>query len=610
MGQTCDCAEYIYLNEPPSGSIHKYLVNADGSLTEIGSPWFDNPTGEVNSPHGVTMDQNGNIYVGEHIISSDIRRINCDGELLPQSEFAIPTGGQYNLGSLDNYVYYNDRAYGGIVEHDLCTGAKRFALYCESVIPSRDWGFYVDPVTGLMYATYNLSTTGGTNYVWVMSQADFDNDPTTCVSSFPLDPEFPVNDAEIRGVTTDNSGNIYIVIQDDDNITPVPAYILKFDSNGNYLATSPTDSADDGVGFNKAIGIVYSATANLIYVSTEANFDDCIAIFDTNLNYVGTGVPAPGGGDRGKGIAITTECCPVSTPVVVNTTVCAGMDERVSLQDLLACSSAICEGEWQADAGNVGFTYNSCDETVTVVSPGACGSFTYSSDGTNPLSQCGAFSITVNVNVVTAPTVTINENTTVCSGGVVELSGTVDGTDAATYQWQSSTVSCNTGFTDIPGATSLTYSASPSSTTYYRLLVMSSMMSDCASADCATPSNCMILTVDSSCSTAVCDSPGCDPVPEETLCVDGSETMTLSCEDIGLSNISWYNGDGVAVGTSCDLMVTPSMIGDGMIGASMCFFYTATDTDGCPYVSCCPIIIKIIDCCPTENCFGVTVIKN
>ena len=59
--QICDCNEYIYLNEPHSGgSVHKYLVNADGSLTEIGSPWFDNPTnGDITQPHGVGMDING-----------------------------------------------------------------------------------------------------------------------------------------------------------------------------------------------------------------------------------------------------------------------------------------------------------------------------------------------------------------------------------------------------------------------------------------------------------------------------------------------------------------------------------------------------------------------
>ena len=35
----CDCREVIYLNEPSSGSVHKYDILPDGTLDEI------NPTG-------------------------------------------------------------------------------------------------------------------------------------------------------------------------------------------------------------------------------------------------------------------------------------------------------------------------------------------------------------------------------------------------------------------------------------------------------------------------------------------------------------------------------------------------------------------------------------
>ena len=86
--QTCDCNEYIYLNEPHSGgSVHKYLINADGSLTEIGSPWYDNyALGEdITLPHGVGMDINGFLYIGETAASGQIRRLDCDGTLYPES---------------------------------------------------------------------------------------------------------------------------------------------------------------------------------------------------------------------------------------------------------------------------------------------------------------------------------------------------------------------------------------------------------------------------------------------------------------------------------------------------------------------------------------------
>jgi|GEM_PF-4279854 len=32
FSQNCTCSEYVYLNEPSSGSVHKYLVNTDGTL--------------------------------------------------------------------------------------------------------------------------------------------------------------------------------------------------------------------------------------------------------------------------------------------------------------------------------------------------------------------------------------------------------------------------------------------------------------------------------------------------------------------------------------------------------------------------------------------------
>jgi len=605
-GQSCDCNEYIYLNEPTSASIHKYLVNTDGSLTEIGAPWFDNPTGEVNSPHGITMDQNGNIYVGEHVISSDIRKISCDGELLPESEFAIATGGQFNIGSLDNYLYYNERS-SDIVEYDLCSGEKQYAEFCENTISSRDWGFYADPRTGIMYATYNLAGNTDQNYLWVMTQADFDNDPTTCVTAIPMDPEFPATNAEIRGVTTDMAGNIYVVVQDDTNQSPPDCYILKFDANGNHLATSPSDNADDGTGFNKLIGVVYSYTADLIFASTEASFDDCIAVFDTDLNYVGTGVPSPGGGDRGKGIAIIKECCPTSTPVVIDTILCATGGEQISLQSLINCEGAICEGDWTPDAGNSGITLRGCDETVSFTTDDACGTFILASDGNGTHSQCGPFNITVNVAAVSSTAATISSDATICTGESFMLTGTLSGNGSPTYQWQSSTTSCTEGFSDISGANSSDLTVNPTMSTFYRLVT--STTSGCSSLECMTISNCMQLTIDPDCSSNPCDSPSCDPVPMETLCADGSESLTLACQT-STTDVSWYDSNGNAVGSGCNLVITPSMVGDGTSGETMCFYYEANDMSACSGETCCPIIIELIDCCPTENCLGISITRN
>src|SRR5207249_3803439 len=84
--------------------------------------------------------------------------------------------------------------------------------------------------------------------------------------------------------------------------------------------------------------------------------------------------------------------------------------------------------------------------------------------------------VTVTVNNVTGGTVAADQ--TVCSGGdpaafTQSLASTGSGT--LTYQWQSSTTDCNTGFTNIGGATGVTYDV-PSGltvTTYYHRVTKS-----------------------------------------------------------------------------------------------------------------------------------------
>jgi len=45
---TCDCAEYLYLNDTETGEVHKFSINSStGVITEIGTPWmsgFTNPS--------------------------------------------------------------------------------------------------------------------------------------------------------------------------------------------------------------------------------------------------------------------------------------------------------------------------------------------------------------------------------------------------------------------------------------------------------------------------------------------------------------------------------------------------------------------------------------
>jgi len=102
LAQTCSCVEYLYLNEPTTGgAIHKFQINADGSVAEVaganGMPWFDNTAqGEqMTAPHGLAMDFNGNLYIGEQS-QGDVRRFDCEGNIDPETGpngFVINNGG-------------------------------------------------------------------------------------------------------------------------------------------------------------------------------------------------------------------------------------------------------------------------------------------------------------------------------------------------------------------------------------------------------------------------------------------------------------------------------------------------------------------------------------
>jgi hypothetical protein len=66
------------------------------------------------------------------------------------------------------------------------------------------------------------------------------------------------------------------------------------------------------------------------------------------------------------------------------------------------------------------------------------------------------------------------------------------GLGTITYQWQSSTTGCGSGFTDIAGANGATYDASTIAvTTYYRRVVTSTLNG----VPCSVNGNCITVTV-------------------------------------------------------------------------------------------------------------------
>lgn len=508
ISQDCSCNEYIYLNETEfqgNGRIHKYLVNSDSTVTEIGNPWLDNVANDQGfySPHGLGTDLNGYLYINQQAVG-DIRKLTCDGDVFPASDFVIDVP-QFvtNVSSIGNTLYMNDNTdLANIEAYDLCTGDFKGTICFDDVVYS-NWGLYIDPRTEEIYYAAQNQASNGYNILYRFTEADLNSG--SCVQGFLEeddgivalgDQELPEHN--IWGMTTDEARNIYFVSSP--WFGNPQAQLFKYDAAGNLLAMSILDNdAEDGTAgqFSQAISIVYSETTGLIYTAngTLSTSEDCISAFDTDLNYVGTAVPIVPNSGEGKAMGILKECCPTPSQLTIDTLLCnLSYPTQIYLQDIFDCEGIVCEGVWAADPSNTGITFNDCDNSIDISGNQACGTFTLSSDGNGANSQCGAFTVTVNIETADIISASITPDQTICESEVPTLTAT-SATANVNYQWQSSTTDCNTGFTDIVGANTDTYILSAlSQTTYYR--VVTSASGGCATGMCEEFSNCSTVTVE------------------------------------------------------------------------------------------------------------------
>ena len=513
----CDCTEYVYINEPNMSEVHKFAVNpTDGSLTEIftdGGSWYPGAnTSELNSPHGIATDLNGFLYIAEANISSSantnpsIRKLTCDGEIFPESEFNIPLVGVTNLNSIGNLLITQR----GLV-YDACSGQNVFNEPCA--VDENGAPFANDSTGGV----FNWGTSLGINdtiysiknadngYIYKYTLEELMNSNTTgnCLEPFIVGTAAnPLNsETSMLGLAVDMAGNIYQV----DARLGFEAKICKYDASGNFVTCTPLDDNNGDGGWYAAAGLVYSMDCNCLYTVNNTEVDDCVSSFDLDLNYLGAAV-GPVGGDpsnntgsiKSKAAGIIKECCPTSNNMTIDSLICVDNAlEPIYLQELFNCEGGICEGNWTPDAGNTGLIFDPCNNSVMLDATSVgCGSFVLMGDGMGNNPQCGAFVITVNIEIVNNPTVTLLPDSTICEGESIMLYGILDSPGTPDYQWQISTTSCTTAaFTDISGATDSTYVATPTSTTFYRLITTS--IGNCASGNCADTSACVSISVNS-----------------------------------------------------------------------------------------------------------------
>ncbi|MEO0340332.1 MAG: hypothetical protein AAF242_14120, partial [Bacteroidota bacterium] len=410
-----------YLNETTGGGkVHKYAIDtSDGTLTEIlvdGNAWYPGAnTSELPNPHGLGIDLNGFLYIGSTIFNTDarLRKLDCGGNIFNETNFSIPIDrGTFNLVSIGNEVFANTLDAPGetriITAYDVCTQMESRTACLEGAGAGNiDWGLHYDKRTGYFYSTDER----GGSPLWRYTIDDFGSG--TCVDPWLLPGDGTLVPGEMEtpnsvlfGITTDPMGNIYMVA----NANNAPGRLVKYDANGAFISESAIDAIEDGTGYYSARGIVYSEASEMLYVSTTSAVDDCVSMFDTDLNYIGFAVPPNGDLGQGnpniglaKAIGILRECCPTNDLSITESVCYDGTDVNYFLNEIYNCGEGnICEGQWRevSDPNNV-FALNDCDLSITVSGIGCA---VYRLEKTTPAGggqNCDPFQI--NVEICTAP---------------------------------------------------------------------------------------------------------------------------------------------------------------------------------------------------------------
>ncbi|HMU05132.1 MAG TPA: hypothetical protein PJ990_15975, partial [Saprospiraceae bacterium] len=254
---TCNCKEYIYLNEPGLGAVLKFEVGAGVPLTELigangGTPptehWYPGlGTTEMPKPHGLGSDLNGKLYIAsDYQNPNEIRRLDCDGGIEPVSASTVinPANAVFNIFSIGNTLYVTKN--GGVAAYNSCTGALIGELCYNDEVgnpnPGSYWGLSHNSVTKMIYGTGRFNENRS---IFVYSESEMEQailnstciDPfislgtTTLSNMMPGDKFIPTDISQIIGITSDDLGNIYVVVYEE-GVTPTYGRILKYNSMG------------------------------------------------------------------------------------------------------------------------------------------------------------------------------------------------------------------------------------------------------------------------------------------------------------------------------------------------------------------------------------------
>jgi hypothetical protein len=280
-------------------------------------------------------------------------------------------------------------------------------------------------------------------------------------------------------------------------------------------------------------------------------------------------------------------------------TICSGGNPDIFTVTLAATGSGALTYQWQRSTTDCasGFTdiLGATDATYDVPS-GLTDTTYYRRVVTSTLNSiaCSALSncVTVLINDVSGGIEDTDQ--TICSGGDPEAFTTTvaaTGSGVLTYQWQSSTTDCATGFTDISGATNANYDIPNglTDTTYYRR-VATSILNSIA---CTALSNCVTVLINNISGGTV--------DMDQTICSGGDPnifTVTISATGSGALTYQWQSSTTDCAAGFADISGATDATYDAPDGLTDTTYYRRVATS----------TLNSIECTALSNC--VTVLIN
>ncbi len=361
----------------------------------------------------------------------------------------------------------------------------------------------------------SLTASGGTNYTWsngLGNGATVTATPTTTTT-------YTVTVTDANGC----SGTAQVIVTVNSNFTDGGTIGINQSNCSSYDPSVMTETVAPSGGSGGTAEYIWEQSINggstwtVISGATAATYDPSNITQTTQYRRGVRNSLCPNG-------YVYSNIITKSVNSFANALVCESQINGGLWQTLTNCTMSVCEGQsltlsvtpnnmttyqWSGP-NNFSATGNAEGDVLVSnnITAAMLGTYTVTVTDANGCSSTTQITLTPCCNV---SSVTITGNQAICAGETpttLTTSTTPTGSGTLSYQWQQSTTDCNTGFSNIAGATNISYTPSNiSQTTYFRLVVTNTQSSN----TCNSTSNCVTITY--------------VPPPSVTVTVSASEIM-------------------------------------------------------------------------------------